>query len=86
MTDAQKPHPLTSYLFSFFLSACMSGIVSGIVTFRHVSLADGAVGMWMSSWLSSFIVAFPTVLVVAPLVRRLAEAITGRLPRPAARN
>lgn len=49
MTPGQKPHPLTPYLFSFFLSACMSGIVSGIVTFRHVSLADGAIGMWMTS-------------------------------------
>lgn len=83
MTPGQKPHPLTPYLFSFFLSACMSGIVSGIVTFRHVSLADGALGMWITSWGSSFLVAFPTVLVVAPLVRKLAESITSRLPWPA---
>lgn len=83
MKPGEKPHPLTPYLFSFFLSVCMSGIVSGIVTFRHVSIADGAFGMWMTSWLSSFIVAFPTVLVVSPLVRRLAESITNRLPRPA---
>lgn len=83
MTPEQKPHPLTPYLFSLFLSACMSCVVTATVTFRHLGLTDGALGMWMSSWGPAFLVAFPTAVMMAPVVRRLCEAITKRLPWPA---
>lgn len=65
-------------LFGFLLSGMMSFIVSGIATFRAAGLAEGFVWLWMSSWAPSWLVAFPTVLVVAPLTRRL----VGRLTRP----
>jgi hypothetical protein len=34
-------------------------------------LVDGFLNKWMTAWFKSWIVAFPTVLVVAPLTRRL---------------
>ncbi len=58
-------------LFGLILSGLMSFIVSGIATLRTVGWIDGFIGLWMSNWLPSWAVAFPTVLVVAPITRRL---------------
>lgn len=58
-------------LFGFVLSALMSLIVSGIATFRNAGLVDEFVSLWLGAWLPSWFIAFPTVLVVAPLARRL---------------
>ncbi len=65
-------------LFGLILSGLMSFIVSGISTARTVGLVDGFVVLWMSNWLPSWAVAFPTVLVVAPVARR----IVAKLVRP----
>lgn len=58
-------------LFGFVLSALMSLIVSGIATFRNAGPVDGFVSLWLGAWLPSWLIAFPTVLIVAPLARRL---------------
>lgn len=78
---ALRPHPAAPYLFSFFLSVFMSGIVSAIVTFRHLGISEGAVFIWLPAWLSSFIVAFPTVLLVNPIVRRIVNKIIDLISR-----
>jgi Protein of unknown function (DUF2798). len=58
-------------IFGFVLSALMSLLVSGISTFRNSGLVDGFVSIWINSWLPSWLIAFPVVLVVAPIARRL---------------
>ena len=58
-------------LFGFVLSALMSFIVSGIAIFRNAGLVDDFLSLWINAWLPSWVIAFPTVLVVAPLARRL---------------
>jgi hypothetical protein len=57
-------------LFGFVLSALMSFVVSGIATFRNAGLVDGFFSLWVGAWLPSWLVAFPVVLVVAPIARR----------------
>jgi hypothetical protein len=61
---------LAPVLFGFVLSALMSFVVSGVATFRNAGLVDGFLGFWVSAWLPSWLVAFPVVLVVAPVARR----------------
>lgn len=58
------------------LSLMMSFIVSGISTFRSVGLEDGLLVLWMENWFASFLVAFPAVLVVAPLARKIVARFT----------
>ncbi|GAB1478362.1 DUF2798 domain-containing protein [Paracoccaceae bacterium] len=65
------PPRFAPVLFGFVLSALMSFIVSGIATFRNAGLVDGFLNLWVSAWLPSWIIAFPTVLIVAPMARRL---------------
>jgi hypothetical protein len=61
-------------LFGFILSALMSFLVSGIATLRNAGLVDGFLAAWISAWLPSWLIAFPVVLVVAPITRRLVGA------------
>jgi hypothetical protein len=57
-------------VFGFVLSALMSFIVSGIATLRTAGWTDDFISLWLGAWLPSWLVAFPVVLVVAPLARR----------------
>ena len=58
-------------LFGFVLSGMMSLIVSGVATLRSAGHADGLLSLWLGAWLLSWLIAFPMVLIVAPLARRL---------------
>lgn len=71
-------------LFGFILSALMSFLVSGIATFRNAGLVDGFVLTWINAWLPSWLIAFPVVLVVAPIARRLVGFLV-KVPAPAPR-
>jgi hypothetical protein len=57
--------------FGFVLSCLMSFLVSGIATFRNAGLGDGFVVHWIGAWLPSWTIAFPVVLVVGPIARRI---------------
>ena len=70
------PARLAPILFGFLLSGLMSLILSGFATWRAVGVAPGFPGLWGSSWIGSWLIAFPTVLVVAPLARRLVARMT----------
>ena len=65
------PAKYTQLTFGFFLSIFMSCVVSGVSVLNTTGWVDGFLNMWMTAWFKSWIVAFPTVLVVAPLTRRL---------------
>ena len=71
-------------LFGFILSALMSFLVSGIATFRNAGLVDGFFNIWVSAWLPSWLIAFPVVLVVAPIARRLGCVLL-KAPAPVSR-
>jgi len=52
-------------------------MVSGIPPAPGSGLGDGFVGRWMiGAWLASWLVAFPAVVVVAPVTRRQVTALT----------
>ena len=65
------PARYASILFGLILSGLMSCMVSGIATLRATGLGDGVLLLWMGAWMTSWAIAFPAVLVVAPLTRRL---------------
>lgn len=74
------PAKYAPVLFGFVLSALMSFIVSGIATFRNAGLVDNFFGLWINAWLPSWLVAFPIVLVVAPVARRLVGLVVKASP------
>jgi len=51
-------------------SLFMTLLVSGVATWRALGIVPGLLGIWMVSWMISWAVAFPTMLVMMPIVRR----------------
>jgi len=69
--EFQMPARYAPILFGVVLSALMSLLVSGIATARNFGFVDGFFALWAGAWLPSWLIAFPVVLVVAPIARRL---------------
>ncbi len=71
------PVRFAPFVFGFILSGLMSFLVSGVATFRTIGFAEGFFELWvLGAWLPSWAVAYPVVLVVAPLTRRLVTWMT----------
>jgi len=76
------PRRFEPVLFGLVLSGLMSLLVSGVSTAVSKGFASGFAGVWASSWLTGWLVAFPVVLVVGPLARRLIEVVLAPAARP----
>lgn len=74
------PARFAPVLFGFFVSCLMSFIITFVATLKAVGLGEDFLGIWMGAWVFSWMVAFPTILFVAPLARKL----VARLTRPPA--
>lgn len=72
------PARLAPVLFGWILSGLMSLLVSGVSTWRSVGPIGGFLVLWMLSWLTAWAIAFPVVLLVAPMARRAVEALVRR--------
>lgn len=72
------PARFAPILLGFILSGLMSCIVSGLSTPRALGLTSAFAGQWMGNWAVSWATAFPIVLVVAPLTRRIVGRLTAR--------
>jgi hypothetical protein len=70
------PARFAPVLFGLILSGLMSMVVSGIATFRALGAHEGFLANWAGSWAVSWAIAFPTVLVVAPITRRIVAKLT----------
>lgn len=63
------------YVFSFFMSLLMSGVMSLVISGFNVGWGDNIVTIWLKAWMFAFAVAFPTIIVVTPLVRMLVTLV-----------
>ena len=70
------PARFAPILFSALLSAIMVCIVSAFVIAVTQGVHAGFVEQWLKSCITTWPVAFPTVAVVAPLVRGLVGRMT----------
>lgn len=70
------PARFAPILFGALLSAIMVAIVSAFVLALNRGLGDGFASQWLRSCATTWPVAFPTVLVVAPRVRAWVARLT----------
>jgi len=63
-------------LFGALLSAIMVAIVSGVVLALNQGIKQGFLWQWLRSCATTWPVAFPTVTLVAPSVRRAVAGLT----------
>ncbi len=70
------PARYSHLLFGALLSAIMVTIISGTVVLINQGYDAEFFGHWFRGFATAWPVAFPTVLVVAPFVRRVVAKIT----------
>ncbi len=63
---------------ALLLSGFMSFIMSGAISFINVGLVNNFVAIWFHAWLVAYAIAFPSVLLVFPLARKLAMKIASK--------
>jgi hypothetical protein len=69
------PAKYANVVMPLFLSIIMTCIISLVSTLRGVGLVDGFVVLWLGSWGLSWVIAFPVLLLVLPLVRKATAAV-----------
>lgn len=66
------PVRLFQPLFGLFMAFFMSFLMSGAITALNIGLPPDFLARWMHSWGMAFVLAYPAILIVAPVARRLA--------------
>ncbi|NHC04419.1 DUF2798 domain-containing protein [Acinetobacter sp. 187] len=65
-----KFHPKhLTWLMPLILSGIMSGAISLFNMLMNKGLIEGILGIWLRAWGMSWLVAFPLIMIVLPLVR-----------------
>ena len=68
---ARLPAGCAPFVAPLFLSINMTCIVSFVNTLRGVESYSKFASTWLASWSVSWMVAFPALLVLTPVARRL---------------
>lgn len=69
------PARYTHLLFGVIQSGVTSGTASGIASFDYLE-AGTFLTHWIGSWLVSWMLMLPLVVVAAPVIQRVATALT----------
>ncbi|CAL4869980.1 hypothetical protein MMA231_04278 (plasmid) [Asticcacaulis sp. MM231] len=75
MKLTKLPSKYATYIMPLLLSVMMTFVVSAISTFKNIGFAHNFASCWMAAWSMSWVIAFPTLLLALPLVRRLVAVI-----------
>jgi hypothetical protein len=59
-------------VFGLFMAVFMSFLMSGAITAINIGFPPDYLARWMRSWGLAFTLAYPAILIVAPMARRLA--------------
>lgn len=59
-------------VFSFFMALLLSGIVISVF---NVGMVSNIITLWLQAWSFAFIVAFPTIMIVSPVVHKLVSFV-----------
>ncbi|MEQ3513454.1 DUF2798 domain-containing protein [Pseudoalteromonas sp. BZB3] len=62
-------------VFSFFIALLMSCIVSFVITLFNVGFIENVLFIWLKTWSFTFVVAFPAINLVAPIVNKLVSLV-----------
>jgi len=62
-------------VFAFFMALFMSCIMSLVISVFNVGFVSNILLIWLKAWSFAFVVAFPTVVTVAPIAKKLVGVV-----------
>ena len=74
MVSSKYLHQVQALLLSGFMSLIMSGAIS----FINLGFVNHFFIIWFHAWLVAYAIAFPSVLLVFPIARKLAVKIASK--------
>ena len=57
------------------MSLLMSCIMSFVVSVFNVGFVSNILIIWLKAWAFAFVIAFPTIMVVSPIVNKLVSLV-----------
>jgi fructose-specific phosphotransferase system IIC component len=66
----------SNLLFAFIMSVVMALIMSGILTAIFTGFLGDYFGRWLRAFSYAWPIAFPSILLISPVVRRLVTKLT----------
>ena len=82
MTSLPSPRPrrklpahYATIVLPLFLSLLMTFVISGVSTLMSLGPTRAFVSTWPAAWALSWVIGFPTLVMVLPLVRRLVALV-----------
>ena len=57
------------------MALLMSCIMSLVISIFNVGFVDEIISIWLKAWSFAFTAAFPTVLLISPVVKKLVNLI-----------
>jgi hypothetical protein len=69
------PARFSGIVMPMVLSLLMTFIVSAISTLKGLGLSPSFLRTWLATWGISWLIAFPTLLALLPLVRRIVGVV-----------
>lgn len=58
------------------MSLFMSCIISFIICIYNFGLGNNIIFIWLNAWLLSFVVSFPTIFMISPIIYKLVNLVT----------
>ncbi|MFT4182999.1 MAG: DUF2798 domain-containing protein [Rhizobium sp.] len=75
MPSGKLPKRYGAVVMPLILSLLMTSVVSAISILRSQGMTAQAFSMWPSAWGLSWAIAFPLLLLLLPIVRRVTAAL-----------
>lgn len=69
---SRKHHKI---VFLFFMALLMSGIMSFVISVFNVGMVANIITIWLKAWVFAFMVAFPAIIIVSPVVNKLVSLV-----------
>lgn len=71
-----------SLFFALVMSWLMAFLMSGVLTALAIGLPPDFLSRWLQGWLTAWAIAFPAVMLIAPIARRIAGMVVEAVPIP----
>ncbi len=65
------PARIAPAIVALIVSGGMSFLVSGLATWRAIGMPAEFIETWMTSWIFAWAIAFPTLVILRPIVVKL---------------